>query len=822
MKNEKYIISENIGNNNEDQKNEKEKQKLLIYRPLKRPKKNNLKYNKDFLESSLNQNDNILTNNESTKPNPLINFVAKNEKTKNLHIFKGKHDLPVFGTNNNKDKKDNKKILIKNISLNDNNIKEKDSKNDTNDKLDNKKDDKNKKDKENKNNKDDKNKNIITNKKKEEESKNIDKIKTKVNDNENIKIKLPISSFCLFKKSTIIYSNKKNKLPVLSLCHFSKSTILTKRRYNYPIINNYYFCTKINKKNDKNKEKSFSIESCIGFDFLNSKTMEINNIKEKKQSLKSGKIQINKNKNNENEKYSSTSKTKRINSTNESKSKFGNPKKKSNERTNRYKSANQNNTINSNPKNRPKKEKEEKKGSFNKNNYRKRTINKKVSPIKEEKHYTPRARRIKTDKSNKFLNSSLSNSKSTRNDKNKMKFRSTFYKQNVNSQKKDNYDSIYKFSNNRNRYFSSFPQRNANNENKNKINKNILKKLVRKEENKNDNRNNYYYKKSKRNNNDFYNNDYSKSIKLHEKKDKNFNIKYYYHQKNNEFYNNNKHRRSNDDNYNYYNNNKNSYNNYEKKNNINSRNNKNKNYSNSNHEPGSKSNYFINENEYSAFERDKKYLNIKYIMPKIKSNNKQFQKSTPFIPTQSSRYLLNKINMNKNDNNLLNITNKRDSNFYNNLLLSSQIKNSQNNDYALLNENINKEYSCDRHFGNEENCPKCQSWNIKINLMRENQNLLYPSKTTNYRKTSFNSFNKALDSFNNLPYNNNGNIISKNSNNNMNYNIYRNDSKHILNKYHKNNSMKEFKKIDISKYSEQILKKYHSKLMAIKQYFNIK
>ena len=264
--------------------------------------------------------------------------------------------------------------------------------------------------------------------------------------------------------------------------------------------------------------------------------------------------------------------------------------------------------------------------------------------------------------------------------------------------------------------------------------------------------------------------------------------------------------------------NKNSYNNYEKKNNLNSRNNKNKNYINSNNEPDSKSNYFINDNDNNAFERDKNYLNMKYIMPKIKSNNKQIQKSTSFIPIQSSRYLLNKIHMNKNDNNLFNITNQQNNNFVNNLLLSSQIKNNQNNNYALLNENINKEYSCDRHFGNEANCPKCQSWNIKINLMRENQNILYPNKTTNCRKTSFNSFNKTLDSFNNLPNNNNGNLLS----NNMNYNIYRNNSKYILSKYHKNNSMKEFKKIDISKYSEQIFKKYHSKLMAIKQYFNIK
>ena len=180
--------------------------------------------------------------------------------------------------------------------------------------------------------------------------------------------------------------------------------------------------------------------------------------------------------------------------------------------------------------------------------------------------------------------------------------------------------------------------------------------------------------------------------------------------------------------------------------------------------------------------------------------------------------------MNKNDNNLFNITNQQNNNFYNNLLLSSQFKDNQNNNNALLNEYINKEYSCDRHFGNEANCPKCQSWNIKINLMRENQNILYPIKTTNYRKTSLNSFNNNLDSFNNRPKNNNGILLSNSSNNhkNYNYNIYRNNSKHILSKFHKNNSMKEFKKIDISKYSEEILKNYHSKLMAIKQYFNIK
>ena len=843
MENEKNVLSENSGKNNEDLKKEKEKAKLLIYRPIKKPKKNNLKYNKDFLESSdlknieEYKNGNILTNNESTKPNPLINFVTKNEKSKNLHVFKGKHDLPIFGTNNNNDKKDNKKILIKNILLNDNNKNENGTKNDTinnkkddknkNDKINNKKDDKNKNDKKSKDNIDDKNKNIITNKKKEEEKADIDEKKNKkINDNECIKIKLPIPSLCHFKKCTIIYSNKKYKLPIITLCHFSKSKIFTKRKYNYPIVNNYYFCTKINKKNDKKAEKSFSIESCIVFDFLNSKTLDIDNNNKKKQSLKSGNIQINNNKNDENRKNSSTSNTKRINNTNESKSKFENPKKKSNERTNRYKSESQNSTLTSISKKRPKKEKEEKTGSINKNNYRKRTVNKKVSPIKEEKNYTPKARRIKTDKNNnikennKSLNSSLSNSKSTKKDKYKNKFRSTFYKQDGISKKKDNYESVYKFNNNRNRYFSSFPQRNANNENKDRINKNVLKKLIKKEENKSDNRNNYYYNnddksnnmpKNKRKTNDFYNNDYSKSIKLNDKKNKNLNIKYYYHQKNNEFIKNNKHGRNNDDNY-FYNMNKNGFYNYEKKQNINSSNNMNKNYINSKNELDSKNKYLVNDNEYSSLGKDKKYINIKYIMPKIKSNNRQNQKSTSFMPTQSSKYLLNKINMNKNDNNLFSITNQQNSNFYNNLLLSSQIKNNQSNNYALLNENINKEYSCDRHFGNEANCPKCQSWNIKINLMLENQNILYPSKTTNYRKSSFNSFNKALDSFNNLPHNNN----------NMNYNIYRNSSNHILTKYHKNNSMKEFKKIDISKYSEQIFKNNQSKYMAIKQYFNIK
>ena len=285
MENEKNVLSENNGNNNEDLKKEKEKQKLLIYRPIKKPKKNNLKYNKDFLESSdlknieEDKNGNILTNNESTKPNPLINFVTKNEKSKNLHVFKGKHDLPIFGTNNNNDKKDNKKILIKNILLNDNNKNENGIKNDT---INNKKDDKNKNDKKSKDNIDDKNKNIITNKKKEEEKTDIDEKKNKkINDNECIKIKLPIPSLCHFKKCTIIYSNKKYKLPIITLCHFSKSKIFTKRKYNYPIVNNYYFCTKINKKNDKKAEKSFSIESCIVFDFLNSKTLDIDNSNKK-------------------------------------------------------------------------------------------------------------------------------------------------------------------------------------------------------------------------------------------------------------------------------------------------------------------------------------------------------------------------------------------------------------------------------------------------------------------------------------------------------------------------------------------------------------
>ena len=226
--------------------------------------------------------------------------------------------------------------------------------------------------------------------------------------------------------------------------------------------------------------------------------------------------------------------------------------------------------------------------------------------------------------------------------------------------------------------------------------------------------------------------------------------------------------------------------------------------------------------------------NIKYIMPKINVTSKQHTpKSKTIFTTQSSRFLIKKINstnFKNNSNSLVNIHNNLiDTNDnFSSRLFNSQNRNYYNNDLPGIVNNVNMEHQhlyrneCnhhkyDKHFGNELNCPKCQSMDMKFNYLKEKKNERIPNINSHYVD---NTFNKTLDSFKKdniiIPMKYYGKLYLRNHNN------HRNNSKNFLKKLHKNNSVVHIKKINVSKYSDQILKNYKSNLLAIKEYFNIK
>ena len=157
----------------------------------------------------------------------------------------------------------------------------------------------------------------------------------------------------------------------------------------------------------------------------------------------------------------------------------------------------------------------------------------------------------------------------------------------------------------------------------------------------------------------------------------------------------------------------------------------------------------------------------------------------------------------KNDNNLYHYDNKDD--------LPGLIE------HKNMNKNECNHIKYDKHFGNENNCPKCQSMDIKINYLKEKKNEVIPK--LNFYRTN-NSFSKTIDDYKRdniiLPFKYFGKLYLKN------YNHYKNTSKKFLTKLQRNNSVIQIKKIKITKYSEQLLKNYKSNLLAIKEYFNIK
>ena len=222
----------------------------------------------------------------------------------------------------------------------------------------------------------------------------------------------------------------------------------------------------------------------------------------------------------------------------------------------------------------------------------------------------------------------------------------------------------------------------------------------------------------------------------------------------------------------------------------------------------------------------------KLIMPKIQNNTiKHSQKYKTIIPTQSSRYLIKKINSKNRNSSLFNITKSNNNLMDNNNDNNSYLLNSQRNNKIINNnelpdlidkryfENKNEysHYHYDKHFGNELNCPKCQSMDIKANYMKEKKNESIPNINSHLGSTSF---NKNIEDYKRdniiLPLNYFGKLYLKN------YINYKNNSNLILSKMQRNNNVMRIKKINITKYSDKILRNYRTSLMAIKDYFNIK
>ena len=674
--NNKNNISNNKINNNNNNTNDVNKNNSL--------NKNNI------------LNNNNVKNNELAKRKSVINYVAKVDKSKNLFVFKGNDNK--FGFDMAKEERENRnnkgRLYIrydKNRNDSSKNINANEIK-------------------------------IFSQKKMELPISSICYF-NKCSIYKEKKIKLPISTVCCFNKITV-YTEEKIKMPISEICYFNKSFVVKEIKIRENIINDFYFCTKTKKINEK-KEKSLIIENCIEFDFIKTITRKLNLTSKKPSNLKTKKLNNSQSKSksksrNKNDKIVNTPKIfkyqpkpKKKNKENETK--FLEYKKKLNNRLKNYKTIKHDDIM--------KKIQKEEKDREEKKNKLKKNVNKSVS-INNVSH---RYNFIPKQSVKRFIVSKTEHG-------------------NNNSRKEDNYkyinssNSFYKTSANNKNYFkysfyslfdinSRYNNDNSGNEEKSqKSNKKILKRFIENGQNKN-----------------------NKKEKEKEKYDKN---------------NNNK-----------------------------------------------------------------------LIMPKINDNiNKQDEKQNTIINIQSSRFLIKKINSsnfkNRNINNSLFKMTKKQNNTNDNSTdwLKTQKKNDNNIyhynnkdelpgliEYKNINKNECNHIKYDKHFGNENNCPKCQSMDIKISYLKERKNEVIPK--IDFHQTN-KSFNQTIYDYNRqniiLPFKYFGKLYLKN------YNNYKNTSKKFLTKLQRNNSVIQIKKINISKYSEQLLKNYKSSLLAIREYFNIK
>ena len=754
--------------------------------------KNDNNKNNDNKNDNNNQNNQEISNNEFPKKISIINYVSKGDKSKNLFVFKGnRNGFNMINSNRDKDNR-----FIKGIKFN------------------------------NKNNYYD-NDDEFNEHKFATPKYDIQKLKNKKANQIKIisvkKVELPISARCYFNKCVIIcekrfklpisnicYLNKstiftveKLKLPISDICHFNKSYIVKEIKYRNTIITDYYFCTKEKKEFEK-KDKSYIIDNCIEFDFI--KKIDL----KKKLFNKKEKINDKNNINDTSNKKLNNSKSKKQNAPNTPIFKYT-PKPKKKDKENEKKFSEYQKKMNK----RLKSYKTIKYEDITKK-IKKEPLNSKNNSIKINKNNTIKTAKSSSLKINKYFIKNVKRNNNSIKDNKKVSIndeKSNSVKRKI---KNDNNYSIKS-----NLYKSdSFPR------------KKIKTYVVSKTENKN-------------------------NLSRSEEKEKYLNSSMSLSKVNNKTSN----IRTNNNNlfkYSFYslfdvNSRRNNDSGYEDTSHKNKKkilqrfieNGQNKNNKRSKDNQKGRENEKNKEKEkyHEKYLGEEKEKNNKIIMPKISDNmnlmhmNKHTPKSRTIYTTQSSRFLIKKINSssfkNRNGNaSLFNITKKQknliNTHENNSDLLKEQIKNNTNSNYDLpglmdnkhiinKNEFNHNHHQYDKHFGNEINCPKCQSMDIKINYLKEKKNEVMPNINSFGNN---NSFNKTIDDYKRdniiLPFKYFGKLYLKN------YNNYRNNSKNFLSKLQRNNSVIQIRKVNISKYSEQLLKNYKSNFLAIKEYFNIK
>ena len=789
----------NVNNRNNNNKNGNNKN----YKIKNENNKNDINKNDDNKTDNNNKKNQEISNNEFPKKLSIINYVSKGDKSKNLFIFKGnRNGFNMINSNRDKDNRFIKGIKFKN----------KDNYYDNDDDFNEQKFTTPKFDIQKLINKKANQIKIISEKKIELP------IVARCYFNKCIikcekRFKLPISNLCYLNKSTI-FTVEKLKLPFSDICHFNKSYIVKEIKFRNTIITDYYFCTKEKKEIEK-KDKSYIIENCIEFDFIKKIELKKNNKNEKKNDKNKNNINDTSNKNLNNSKskkqnvpntpiFKYTPKPKKKDK--ESEKKFSEYQKKMNKRLKSYKTIKYEDIT-----------KKIKKEPIKNQNLK---INSKNNSIKIKKNNTIKTAKSTSLKFNKYF---IKNTKrNNNNDSIKVNKKVSINDEKSNSMKRkikneNNYSiksKLYKS--------DSFPR------------KKIKTYVVSKTENKN-NLSRSEEKEKYLNSSISLSKANIKTNNIRTNNNNNNLFKYSFYS----LFDVNS-RRNNDSGY------EDTYHKNKKK--ILQRfieNGQNKNNKRSKDNEKSRENQKNKEKEkyHNRYLEKEKEKNNKIIMPKINDNmntlhlNRQTPKSRTIITTQSSRFLIKKINSssfkNRNGNvSLFNITKKQNNlintHENNSDLLKEQIKNNTNsnidlpglmdNKHIMNNNEFNHNHTkYDRHFGNEINCPKCQSMDIKINYLKEKKNEVIPN-INSYGNN--NSFNKTIDDYKRdniiLPFKYFGKLYLKN------YNNYRNNSKNFLSKLQRNNSVIQIRKVNISKYSEQLLKNYKSNFLAIKEYFNIK
>ena len=217
----------------------------------------------------------------------------------------------------------------------------------------------------------------------------------------------------------------------------------------------------------------------------------------------------------------------------------------------------------------------------------------------------------------------------------------------------------------------------------------------------------------------------------------------------------------------------------------------------------SKSNIFsrkLNNNGQSRNGIEKKIL-----MPRINNNNSfKTPKTKNYRTVFSSKDLIKKINSAISSKN----NNKNLTNFFK---INKRIEGIST--YHIMNynnkDNENNIIKCDNHSNNEIKYPNCHNKSIKIKSksFQDINNQLNPSIDKNLNSPSNQIIKRLKKDYFLSP-------LQINS---------RNRYKRFFDKFtKKNNQSRTIKKVNVSKYDEEMLKRYKGSLLAIKEYFNIK